>query len=398
MNATLRLCLYDQFSTGDEFRQPFDQVTGITVIGTYTNWEGLQDCLCFGNADIVVVNLDGPNDTLALSVISRIGEVAPGCSIIGVSHTNDPNGIIGAMRAGCEQFVRGPIVPSDLQGALDRVRAIRLPMAAESRRIAVVGSSGGSGATTIACNLVLELAQLIDRRCALVDLDLEFGEVACSFDATPKYSMADVCRAGTDVDRVVLESALLELPCNVSILARPDRIEDAREVTAEGVEQMFRVLSHMFPFVVTDMPRNCGVLTAQALAEMDRILIIAQMSVPYLRNATRIYEYLNRCGVDPSRVEIVLNRVNANFERITPEEVEKHFGRPVFALIPNDYRRVVASRDFGHPMVSDAPKSPARRAIQQMARLLSGPQKTAAEQAADNGSLIGKLLGRRSKA
>ncbi|MCH8807401.1 MAG: hypothetical protein IH986_15135, partial [Planctomycetes bacterium] len=92
----------------------------------------------------------------------------------------------------------------------------------------------------------------------------------------------------------------------------------------------------------------------------------------YLRNAKRIYDCLLQMGTSEDRIEIVLNRCNANFERIRPEEVEQHFRRPIFGIVPNDYRRVTASRDLGHPIVSEAPDSPARKAIAELARKIAG--------------------------
>src|ERR1051326_6074096 len=149
---------------------------------------------------------------------------------------------------------------------------------------------------------------------------------------------------------------------------------------------MFRVLSQMVPFVVMDLPRAFTPPAAAALSGSDRLIIVAQLSIPCLRNATRLYECMLNLGANPDRVEIVLNRCNANYERIKPEEVEKHFGRPIFAVIPNDYRRVTTSRVLGHPIMTDAPNSPARMAIHNMARALAAGQ---IADEADEGGLLG---------
>jgi Flp pilus assembly CpaE family ATPase len=104
------------------------------------------------------------------------------------------------------------------------------------------------------------------------------------------------------------------------------------------------------------------------------VLIVSQLTVPHLRNATRIYEHLLKRGAIEDRIDLVLNRCNANFERIRPDEVEKHFGRPVLSIIPNDYKALGASRDLGRPVMSDAPQSPARLAIKRLARELAGQE------------------------
>lgn len=400
MSVPVRICIYDALTEG-EVAAAFGELAGVTVAGVSKTWEDLQNHLSFGSIDIAGVVLDDPEGGLNLTLISRIVELSPKCAVIGISQTSDPQAIIGAMRAGCAQFVRRPIEPRDLQDAVERIRQTRVPVATQSKRIMVVGSAGGAGATTLACNLAVELALITSLKCALVDLGLEFGDVAFSFDAQPKYSLADVAQGTTDVDRVMLERAMVELNCNVSVLARPERIEDSMNVTPEGVEKTFRMLGQLFPFVVADVPRSCHVLTPATVHETDKILIVSQMSVPFIRNTTRVYEYFLESGIPQDRIEIVLNRTQSVLDKITPEEVEAHFKRPVFAMIPNDYRRLATSRDLGQPISADSAKSPARRAIQQIAQKIAGgttsPASNGSGNGNSNGGLLGMLWGRKTK-
>lgn len=375
MSIALRICLYSPAAGSESaFGNSFEGLDDVQVLDHCRDWNQLQEHLRVGRADAVAVDLDDGDANARFLPIRRIAEIAPDCAIIAVSSDTNPDTIIAAMRAGCTQFVRAPIDAADLRTALDRIRQTRVPLATGCKQIGAIGSSGGAGATTLVCNLALELAHLSGRRVALVDMDLQFGDVACAFDRNSKYSVADVCRGGVNIDRTLLETALDELPCNVSILPRPNDLEEAEEVNPAGVEQMFRCLAQMFPFVVVDFPRHFSLSTLSALRALDHILIVSQLAVPFLRNATRIYQCLLQAGIQEKRVEFVLNRVAANHERIKPEEVEKHFGQPVFAAIPNDYKHVTASRDLGHPILASAPHSPARLAIQDLARRLGASQ------------------------
>ncbi|MCG3128570.1 MAG: hypothetical protein CHACPFDD_03459 [Phycisphaerae bacterium] len=396
MASVLRIGILETAATDRLFAEAFSDVPGTRVVGTFASWAKIQEALCFGSLDAVAVCLVGTDGESGLQTIRRIAEVAPAVGIIGVGSASDPEMIINAMRAGCSQFVRWPVERDDLLDAVERIRAVRLPSGSPSKRIAVIGSSGGAGATTIACNLALELAHLTERKIALVDMNLEFGDVACAFDCKPKYSISDVCRDGVEIDRMVIETAINELPCNVALLTRPEKVEDARELMPDNIEQMLRVLEQMFPYVVCDLPRSLNLATGAVLSDVDRLLIVLQLSVPFIRNATRIYDALLSAGIAEDRVEFVVNRYSANFERITTEEVERHFNRPIFALIPNDYRRVVASRDLGHSLAADAPKSPARRAIQQMARRIIDHAAEPVEEP-DEGGLMGLFGKRRPK-
>lgn len=395
MSTPLRICLLDMSASGDTpFRQPFEALEGAEIVDVCRTWQPLQEHLRVGRIDLVAVNLDAGDPQANLHHVERIAEVSPECGIIGVGADAHPDRIIAAMRAGCGQFVRWPIDAQDLRVAVATLRRLRIPVGTVSRRIGVVGASGGAGATTLACNLALELAHLTERRCALVDMNLAFGDVACAFDVHPRHTLGDLCRPGVEVDRTLLEMALEELPCKVSVLARPERIEQVDEVAPQSVYDTFRILEQMFPFVLADLPRHFSPATLAALEGADRVLLVTQLAVPQLRNALRLYEYLLGLGTSEDRVEIVLNRWKANHERITPQEVERQFRKPAFACIPNDYKHIGASRDLGHPLMSGAPASPARLVIREIARQLAA-HLLADEEPRKGGGLLG-LFGRRA--
>jgi len=228
-------------------------------------------------------------------------------------------------------------------------------------------------------------------------MNLEFGDINCAFDCSPKYTIADVCCHGIDPDHMMIEKALHALPCNASILARPERIEQARDVAPEGVQAMLRILGETHPFVVVDLPRIFSFLSAAAVTDADSVLIVSQLSVPCIRNAARIYQCLAQMGAEEHDIEIVLNRCNASFERITEDEVSEHFKKPVVASIPTDYRSIQASLDLGHPVAAEARNSPARSAIQEMARKLSGGTAERNAQQPNSGGLLGRFWKRSAK-
>ena len=359
------------FNTQPEQRAALVGVIGqtdcLSLVLETGRWEELEAALFDGTLDIVLVNLDDDVE-FGNQIVQRVVRAVPGTSVIGVSTHTDPNTIISAMRAGCSQFVCSPIDADDFRSAVERIWAMRTAVPHRSCRVCVVGASGGVGATTLACNLVMELAQVTGRTCGLVDLNLEYGDAAFSFDCEPTYSLADLCSTGCPIDRTVVESAVYQLPCNVALLGRPAKVADARLVTPEGVEQSLRVLGAMYPCVVVDLPRGFSFLSSVALEDADHVLVVTQLSIPSIRNASRVYDMLLELGARENKIEIVLNRCRAEHQRVSAEDVEQHFRRPVFAMVPNDYRRVKAALELGQPIVTDSPNSPARLAIQELAK------------------------------
>lgn len=394
MAVTVRVFYLDPTRGGFAgVKSAFEALDSVRVSEVFEQWEPLQAAMSAQETDAVVVRWDAlPNPEL---VCHRIAELAPQTAIVALSAKADPDSIIAAMRAGCSQFVRVPIDAQDLSGAFERIRASMSPTTSVTQqRFGIVGAAGGAGCTTLACNLAAELAHLTNRPAAIVDLNLELGDVACAFDSRPKYSIAEVCREGVEVDRAMLENAIEKLPGNVYMLARPEKIEDVYQISSEGIEAMLGVICEVCPYAVIDLPRLMFSIMAAAVNRIDRFLIVTQLSVPFVRNSLRILECLIQAGVARERIEIIVNRAQASHERFTVEEVEKHLKQQVFATIPNDYKRVTESRDLGHPIVYGAPNSPARLAIQQIAKKLIGndiPESGKRQ----GGGLLKKLLGRK---
>lgn len=370
MESRLRVALFNtQHEQAHALREVIAHLSALELALETSGWDDLEACLRAEDEGVglLVVNLD-PDIESGQRVVNKAARAAPEVSIIGISTHTDPETIISSMRAGCTQFVCAPIDGKDFKSAVESIRSMRTAPPQASRRVCVVGASGGVGATTVACNLALELAQVSGRTSALVDLNLEYGDVSFNFDCTPKYSVADVCDERSTIDKTFLESALHALPCDVALLCRPEKLADAHRVTPEGVEQALRALSQMFANVVIDVPRMFSYLNSPALDRADLVMIVAQLSVSSLRNASRVFDLLLEMGLKDQCLELVLNRTPAEYQRVTVRDVEEHFGKPMFALIPNDYRRVTASLDFGQPIVADSPNSPARLAFHELAK------------------------------
>ena len=367
MSQTLRVCLYNR-EVQQSLHQPFQDLPYVRIVGQVSSGEELLDWIGRLSLDLVVVNLDSDG---GLELVEQVRRTRARCGILGISKSSDPNAIIRAMRSGCNQYVRWPIDPNDLKEALQQINVQSAPRFSGSRRVCVMGASGGAGATTVACNLAIELASLIGRECGLVDLNVELGDVGCLFDTQPIYSLADVCKEGVDLDHVMLEKGFHKLNCNVAILVRPHRLEEAYEIAPEGIVSMLNEARGLYPFVVVDLPRSFGPTTVAALQDTDRLLIVTQLTVASIRNATRINDWLRQMGTPEANIGIVLNRGTSSIGHITSEDVEAHFGKPIFANIPNDYRRVQSSLDVGYSTVKEDGRNPVQLAIREMARKIA---------------------------
>lgn len=369
----LRTCLFDRAADA-ALRGALHQLHAVQIVAEVSNWESFQEVMTSVAVDTVLLHLDASEFSSGFLLTQQVRELSPGVRIVGGCSDHRPETIIQAMRAGCNQFVRMPVDMDDLRAAMESTR--RLDGAADAarcQRICVMGASGGAGTTTIASNIALELAGLTHNRVALVDMNVEFGDVACYFDTEPRCGLADICKAGVEIDQTLAQSGLTHLDNGVSLLSKAASPGE-RQVSEEQVETLFQVLGQNYGFVIADLPRSFSPHVLAALSGADRVLLVAQLAVPFLRNARRIQEHLLHMGANEDRIEIVINRSNASYEMITFKEVAEHFGRPVFGDVPNDYKRLTSVRDLGSSLAHDAPNSPARLGMHQIAqRLIEAP-------------------------
>lgn len=392
MSNLLHVCLYNTDPTAsDELSAAIRSLNFVRLVRETANADELAVALNEGAINLVFFHLD-PKPDAVVRVIEQVAERYPELALIAVSHQTGPSSILAPMRAGCDQFVCEPIDPADLATAVTRVASKRLFAQAKSRCICVTGASGGAGATSIACNLALEIANHTDRDCALVDLDLQFGDVALSFDREPKYTMYDLAIAGADLDRAMLSSTVSRLPCKVAILSRPEQVEQRESITPDTIHRVFELLAGSYENVVIDVPRDLNPPVIAALAQADLILIVCQLVVPSVRNAERFYHALLGLGVPEEKMEFVVNRCDGRSGRVTLKDLEATTKKPVYASIPNDYQFVARSIDFGRPIAALDRNNPVRAAIRKMAhRILHPSESESLEQPVRRG-LLSRLL------
>ncbi len=374
MSNLLHVCIYNaEPESSKTLQAQIGSLNFVRLVGEVGSPDELANLLHRATVNLVFFHLD-PDPEPIVEVIDGVSTKYPELALVAISHKSGPDAILAPMRAGCDQFVCEPIDHNDLANAVARVASRRLLSNTKSRCICVVGASGGAGATSIACNLALEIGNIVDRDCALVDLDLQFGDVALNFDCEPRYTMYDLAESGSELDRSILSTTVTTLPCKVALLARPETIEQADNITPEIIHRVLELLTGVYENVVIDVPGHFDVRTIAAMGQADLILVVCQLQVPSLRNAKRFMDTLKHMGVPEERIEVVINRSDGRSGRLTEQHVEETMKKAVFASVPNDYQFVARSIDFGRPIAALDRNSPVRAAIRKMARkIVSGP-------------------------
>jgi len=334
-------------------------------------------------AEVLLIHLD-PNPAGMMDVVAPLIEAHKNrLAAIAMTEDRDAELVMRAMRAGMREFLWKPFPPEQLAETLQRVGR---EAAGGGRRlgrvISVVGTNGGVGATQLATNLAVELAQLEEwsgasgpgtrPRVAVVDMDVRFGQVAMHLDAQPTYTLAELCETPEQIDSQMIDRAMFKHNTGVHVLARPADLAQADRIHAGQAAGVLAALQEHYDFIVVDLPTRFDP-SAQAVFDMsDTYLLVFQLLVPSVRNADRILHELSVTGYATERVWLVCNRCGRESGHLEQSDVEATLKRPIQFVLPDDWKVSAAAVNMGAPLLAFAPKSKLRQGYQRIALALAG--------------------------
>jgi pilus assembly protein CpaE len=347
-----------------------------TVATRTTGYDGVQDLRA---PDVAIVVLE-ENSSAGLAVVEAVRNASRTTYLVVVSVDDDSETIVKAMRAGADEQLFLPLSQQDLLKVCIKVAELRRGGAAKPSRggelWVAYGPKGGLGVTTIAVNLAIAL-RAGKRDVALVDFDVQSGDVATFLDLTPSYTLRDVITNIRRLDTVLLQGSMVRHGSGVDILAAPSpgRGEPPLEISAEQADAILQLVAGTHEVTLVDTLGLLCESTHAALKAADRILLVTDLSVPALRGCARTIEWLSDEGVETeSTIEVIVNRyTNRSFE-IAPAEAARTLGLPIRALLPRDDTAGLTAINTGKPLAELPEGAALQRAIAGLVTRTPGPE------------------------
>jgi pilus assembly protein CpaE len=241
----------------------------------------------------------------------------------------------------------------------------------EHQVIAVFSPKGGAGRTTLATNLALAMRRETDQRVALVDANLQFGDVGVLLNLNPKNrSMLDAVEGG-EPDRDILESVMIDHSTGIRVLLAPPSPEGADLVTPTYLRKMIDMLRQTNDWVVVDLPSGLNDHSLGVLDAADQIIVVAALEITTIKNVRLFLEVADQLDYERSKIRLVINRSDAA-QGIRIGDVEASIRRPIDGSIVSDGRLAVLAVNRGVPFVISHPESPLSRDIVTLARTIVG--------------------------
>ena len=376
-------------STRESLRTLLLGVDFVWLEAECARYEYFFDVIATSLPDLAIVALDADKQK-ALQMIGMLASEHPNLPILTISH--DHQALLQSLQKGAKYFLTHPVALEDMLAALRRALGeqgsnIEIAPGVQSRTsnnssiVAVLGSRGGVGTTTLAVNLGATLASDPQNAAALIDLDLTLGDadIALEVNGVENISIADLARNIERLDMNFLRRALARHEqTGLSILRHPLEIAEAGIILEGHVERVLNLLKISYTHLILDLSKSLLPTDLMALRMSDQILLVAQLELASLRNVVRLIHCLGAEENLVDKVRVVINRQGADTveEGISLKKAEEVIGKPIFWQVPNDPKSVIGARVSGHPLIQHAPKSRVQQSILGLSQALFG--KTAA--------------------
>ena len=340
---------------------------GYDVKKFFSDIKEAEDYVIKNRVEFVIVNISEKTDYI-LNVISKILSVNKNCKIIALTDEYSSNIVIKSMRAGIREILSYPIIKEDFIKTLEKLRNQNLEVKDQkSRVITVFSNKGGVGKTSIAVNLSLELANITKEKIALVDLNLQMGDITTFLDIVPSFDISYPINNLYKMNSEFLLNTLERYKdTNLYVLAEPPSLENAKKITSEQIRELIKILKKTFSYVIIDISPNFENKTIAALDNSDLILLVTMVNLPAIRNCQRCLDIFDRLGYRKNKTQIVLNRFMENDE-IKVDDVESVLNREVYWKIPNNYFAIMSSINKGIPISIMQPDSNISKSYQGLA-------------------------------
>jgi pilus assembly protein CpaE len=406
----IRVMIVDDVSeTRENVRKLLQFESDVDVVGVArTGKEAIQLSQDM-NPDVVLMDINMP-DMDGISATEAIRAKQPAIQVIILSVQGDQNYMRRAMLAGARDFLTKPPMGDELISAIRRAGAMAqtersksipiqvAPVAGNTgailgyggpkgKIVTIYSPKGGTGCTTLAVNLAITLNNE-DTRVALVDGNLQFGDVAVFLNEQGKNTIIDLAPRAEELDPEIVEDVMLKhVASGLHILAAPSRPEYAERVSSNQFAKVLEYLRQMYAYVIVDTAAHLTDATLSAIDVSDLIVLVTTQDIPSIKNCRLFLDLLQTLGIERDRILFIMNRYDKRIN-ITPDRVADNLKQEVVSIIPLDEATVTKAVNRGIPFVLESKNQPAARGVFSLAEHVRA--RIAAQESADEPNRLGR--------
>ncbi|CRK55002.1 Type II/IV secretion system ATPase TadZ/CpaE, associated with Flp pilus assembly [Alloactinosynnema sp. L-07] len=229
--------------------------------------------------------------------------------------------------------------------------------------VTVFAAKGGCGKTTFATNLAIALHANGARRTCLVDLDLNFGDLAATLTLQPHRALADSLPLSQRA--VWSHTSIATYRPGLDCVLAPVRPGAAERIPATQVRALLTLLPTLYEYVVIDTPAQLSTHVLAAFDYSHHHVLLTTPERPALKNLRNTLDMLDLLAFGQTSRSIVVNRANGH-AGITAEDIDGVVRNPIAAYLPSTWE-LSASVNRGVPLAESAPGHPFSLAVRRFA-------------------------------
>jgi pilus assembly protein CpaE len=236
----------------------------------------------------------------------------------------------------------------------------------KAKVISVYSPHGGSGVTTVANNLALSLRDN-ESQIALIDANLQFGDVDILFNELGQLSLMDLIPIAFDLDqKVVKEVMILHRTSGIFLLAAPRHPTISEPISGEQVSHVFDYARGSYTYMVINTPSYLNEVTLAALDSSDRIVLVVTQEIAAIKSMRAFIELWDSFGMKRERLFLVVNKFR-NTSALTAKKISETLNMSVELTIPDDPEAALRASNLGIPLAISNPNSDVSQAIAEVA-------------------------------
>jgi len=328
--------------------------------------------------DIQMPVLDG------LKATEEICLSNPNTAVIIMSVQGEQEYLKRAMGAGAREYVIKPFTSEELIDTIIKVfemeekrkiykqsQEIGMEEDDQGRILTIFSTKGGVGKSTLAVNLAISIAKISKKKVALLDFDLQFGDVALMLNIQPKKTIYNLVEDINTINEELIEDYLITHFSGIRVLCAPTKPEYAEYITPGIIEKVLKLLRKNYSFVVIDTTQSFSDVILTTLDASDNILFLSTADLPTIKNVKLGLDVLETLNYPKENIKFVLNKASEQFG-VKYADIEQTLGIEIFSFIPEDSATVITYANKGFPFILARSERKISKSIHTLAEDLLG--------------------------
>jgi pilus assembly protein CpaE len=374
------LIVDDVAETRDILEKSLYFESDIAVVGKAANGREAVQMAKQHQPQVVLMDINMP-EMDGIQATEAILAQVPGTQVIIMSVQNEQEYLRRAMLAGAREYLIKPPEADELVRSIRHVARLQsptpravgtqevvAPKAERGKIIAVFSPKGGSGCTVIAANLAVALRQITNKKVALVDGDIVFGDVGVAMNLVAKKTILDLASRAGDMDSQLITEVTAPHASQVRVLLAPPDSQSGEAITPDQLRGVLEGLRSEFDFIVVDTATTYDDRTLTILDVADRIELLMTLELTSIKNVKMFLELAGLLGYPDDKVTLVLNKADPQLG-IRVQNIEAQLRRKVATQIGHAAHEMTLALNRGVPLVIDQRNHPVAKDIMALATL-----------------------------